>query len=143
MLFRSDITGFVDLGIAGGNWDGTQANSLGNALLANDAYLYVQNGTGSAGGNLVLGASSSGKKVKILAGGVGSSSIVATFGSTGSQFVGTVTAGSFVGDGSGLTGIVSGVSTATVNSLIANSLTNYATQSYVLSRGYTTTATVN
>jgi hypothetical protein len=33
--------------------------------------------------------------------------------------------------------------TATVNALIANSLTNYATQSYVTTQGYTTTATVN
>jgi hypothetical protein len=33
--------------------------------------------------------------------------------------------------------------TATVNTLIANSLTNYATQSFVTTQGYTTTATVN
>lgn len=40
----NDTTHFVDLGITGQNWDGTQDNSLGNALNPGDGYLYVQDG---------------------------------------------------------------------------------------------------
>ena len=77
----SDTTNFIDLGIAGSNWNGTQNNSLGTAVQANDGYLWAQGGTG--GGNLVLAASSSTKSVKIVAGGVGSNNVVAQFTSTG------------------------------------------------------------
>jgi hypothetical protein len=45
----TDSANFIDMGIAGNTWDGTQLNSLGNAVLANDGYLYVN------GGNLVVG----------------------------------------------------------------------------------------
>jgi len=45
----TDTEHFIDLGIAGNNWDGTQTNSLGTAVKANDGYLYVN------GGNLVVG----------------------------------------------------------------------------------------
>jgi hypothetical protein len=45
----NDINRFINMGIASSEWDGTQDNSLGNALAANDGYLYVN------GGNLVIG----------------------------------------------------------------------------------------
>jgi hypothetical protein len=45
----TDSSNFIDLGIAGNTWNGTQLNSLGNAVSANDGYLYVN------GGNLVVG----------------------------------------------------------------------------------------
>lgn len=40
----TDATHFLDLGLTGSNWDGTQPNSLGNRLGPNDGYLYVQDG---------------------------------------------------------------------------------------------------
>jgi hypothetical protein len=46
----TDTTHFVNLGIAGSNWDGTQPNSLGNDIGPGDGYLYVQDG------DLVLGS---------------------------------------------------------------------------------------
>ena len=47
----TDTTHFLDLGLTGSNWDGTQPNSLGNRLGPNDGYLYVQDG------NMVIGTS--------------------------------------------------------------------------------------
>jgi hypothetical protein len=40
----TDTTHYFDMGIAGGNWDGTQPNSLGTAVSAGDGYLWVQDG---------------------------------------------------------------------------------------------------
>ena len=77
-----DSNHYLDMGIAGGSWDGTQANSVGTAAQANDSWLYAQGSvTTNAGGNLILGTIKNGKSVKILTGSTGSSSIVATFNS--------------------------------------------------------------
>ena len=73
----SDTHNYIDMGIVTGNWDGTQLNSLGTALGANDGYLYVQGGDG--GGNLVLGARATGTNVKIVAGGYGAEYTAAVF----------------------------------------------------------------
>jgi len=164
----SDSTNFIDLGIAGSNWNGTQANSLGTALGANDAYLYAQGGTG--GGNLVLGTTSIGKAVKILAGQSGAAGVVAQFNangltlstgtgitfpdgtqqtsavsSTGTVVLSTLNVTNLSATNITINGqtVTAGISTATVNALIANSLTNYATQSYVTGQGYLTSSTVN
>jgi len=77
----SDTTNYIDLGITSGTWDGTQSNSLGTALKANDGYLYVQGGTG--GGNLVLGTSSAGSALKINVGGSGAAYVSAVFNNAG------------------------------------------------------------
>jgi hypothetical protein len=47
----TDSTHFLNLGLTGSNWDGTQPNSLGNRLGPNDGYLYVQDG------DMVIGTS--------------------------------------------------------------------------------------
>jgi hypothetical protein len=47
----NDSTHFLNIGLAGSNWDGTQPNSLGNRLGPNDGYLYVQDG------DIVIGTS--------------------------------------------------------------------------------------
>jgi hypothetical protein len=47
----TDSTHFLNLGLTGSNWDGSQPNSLGNILRPNDGYLYVQDG------NIVIGTS--------------------------------------------------------------------------------------
>jgi hypothetical protein len=74
----TDTENYIDMGIVTANWDGTQSNSLGTALGGNDGYLYVQGGTG-IGGNLVVGASSTGTTVKIVAGGADASYTAAIF----------------------------------------------------------------
>ena len=79
-----DSNHYLDMGIAGGAWDGSQSNSVGTAASANDSWIYAQGSTStSAGGNLILGTIKNGKSVKILAGSTGSSSVVATFNGTG------------------------------------------------------------
>jgi hypothetical protein len=75
-----DSNHYLDMGIAGGGWDGSQSNSVGTAASANDSWLYAQGSISTgAGGNLILGTIKNGKSVKILTGSTGSSSIVATF----------------------------------------------------------------
>jgi predicted acyltransferase (DUF342 family) len=45
----NDTTHFLNIGLTGGNWDGTQPNSLNSRLGPNDGYMYVQDG------NLAIG----------------------------------------------------------------------------------------
>ena len=61
----TDGTNFVDMGIAGSNWDGTQEYSLGTAVLPFDGYLYTQGNDTRGVGNLVIGTLNSGTAVKI------------------------------------------------------------------------------
>lgn len=77
----TDIANYIDMGIVTANWDGTQDNSLTNAIGANDGYLYVQGNTATgSGGNLTIGASTPGtKKVSVIVGGNTASSITAVF----------------------------------------------------------------
>lgn len=79
----TDTTYYVDLGIASSGYDPlSPTNSLGTSLYPNDAYLYTQGSTGSAGGNLVIGTSTPGTITSIIAGGVNSSNVVTTFSNT-------------------------------------------------------------
>ena len=65
----TDSTNYIDMGIASSTWDGTQDNSLGNAVGTRDGYLYTQGGSG--GGNLVLGTTTAGRAIKFNVGGPG------------------------------------------------------------------------
>ena len=86
----TDTTNYLDMGIASSTWDGTQDNSLGTAVNQRDGYLYVQGG--STGGNLILGTTTAGYKIKFNAGGPGAANTVATISNTGITTTGTVTA---------------------------------------------------
>ena len=80
----TDLTNYIDFGIAGGAWNGTQLNSVGTAAKANDGWVYVLGNTAAGtGGNLVLGTIQSGKRVNILTGGPGSGNIYSYFNSSG------------------------------------------------------------
>jgi len=80
----NDTNNYIDMGIAGHGWNGSQANSVGTAAGPSDSWVYVQGTTTSnEGGNLILGTIKDGKAVKILAGSTGSNSIVAQFSSLG------------------------------------------------------------
>ena len=81
----NNTTYYVDMGIAGGTYDGTNPNnSLGTSLYPNDGYLYAQgNVPGGPGGNLVIGTSTSGSNVKIIAGGVNAVNVVTVFTGNG------------------------------------------------------------
>ena len=95
----SDTIHYLDLGIAGSGWDGTQTNSLSTALYADDGYLYVQGDPGSPGqgGNLVIGTSVPGTALKIISGGSDSTYLVAQFNSPGTDNAVTINGGLGVG----------------------------------------------
>lgn len=143
----TDTTYYVDMGIAGSNFDGLSPNIVGNSVRANDAYLYtLGNGAGNQGGNLIIGAGTEGKVVKIIAGGGHDHDVVAqvsrnsfrVFGSTTAN--GNVTTGSyFIGDGSQLTNVhavtadnatgatyVTGLTSANVTTALGYTPTTYA-----------------
>ena len=107
----SDTVNYADFGIINSGYDnGTPTNSLGNIVYAADTYLYAQGNTGNAsqsGGNLAIGTTVPGKNVKIFAGGVNNSSIIANIANTGLTVIGNITVanGSFVGNGAGLTNV--------------------------------------
>jgi len=102
----NDSVNYGDFGIINSGYDNsTPTNSLGNIVFAADTYLYAQgnvSNTSQSGGNLAIGTSTAGKTVKIFAGGVTNSSIVAYISNTGIAVTGTVsatgnlTSGSFV-----------------------------------------------
>lgn len=115
----SDTVNYGDFGIINSGYDAnTPTNSLGNIVYAADTYLYAQGNTGNSsqsGGNLAIGTTVPGKNVKIFAGGVNNTSIVANIGNTGINVTGnlnatgTVTANNFSGNIS-ITGNVTGTS---------------------------------
>ena len=116
----SDTGNYIDMGITNASWNGTQDNSLGNALSGSDGYLYVQ-GAVPGKGNLVVGASATGTSVKILAGGVGSSWISASFNNPNVPALGATTGTLVVTGGIGASSIfVSGTITGT-NAVITGS----------------------
>ena len=112
----NDTVNYSDFGIINSGYDNaTPTNSLGNIVFAADTYLYAQGNTGNAsqsGGNLAIGTTVPGKNVKIFAGGITNSAIVANISNTGVAVTGTVsatgnitTAGNFVGNGAALTNV--------------------------------------
>lgn len=137
----TDGTYYVDLGIASSSYDGSGANSLGNLIAPNDSYLYcVGEDAANVGGNLILATATESRKVIIGAGGGTTDYIVATF-ELGNASVfgnvnatGTITAASFTGDGSALTGIFSNTTLANVGSN-AISTTGNISGAYLIGNG--------
>jgi hypothetical protein len=105
----TNTTYYVDMGIASSTYDGLSANALGTSVKANDAYLYTFGNTaGTNGGNLILGAGTAGKLVKIIAGGGADANIVAKFANTGLTVSGVISAsGTITGANLTTTGNVS------------------------------------
>ena len=90
-----DYNHYIDLGIAGSNYDNTNANnSLGTSLQRNDAYLYAQGNvvTGQQGGNLVIGTNTFGRVIRFIAGGNSAANIAATISNTGLVVAANITA---------------------------------------------------
>jgi hypothetical protein len=57
---------YIDMGITSSQWDGTQANSLGTALTANDGYIMVGKNPTAGNGDLVFGTVTTGTQMKFL-----------------------------------------------------------------------------
>jgi hypothetical protein len=90
----NDTVNYGDFGIINSGYDnGTPTNSLGNIVYAADTYLYAQgnaSATGQSGGNLAIGTTTVGKNVKIFAGGVDNTYIVANISNTGVAVTGNL-----------------------------------------------------
>ena len=101
-----NTTNYIDLGIAGGAYDGTvPSNSLGTSLYPNDGYVYVQGSTpGVAGGNLVLGTTVPGTGIRFLAGGINSANIAVAINNPGTAPVNNATGALVVTGGVGISG---------------------------------------
>ena len=82
----NSVNNYINMGITGSSWDGTQTNSLGNALTPDDGYLYIR------GGNLILGTSRSATAVKFVVGGPGTGNLVATINKTNVNITGDIIA---------------------------------------------------
>ena len=125
----TDTANFINMGMASSNWDGTQTNSLGNAVGANDGYLYVD------GGDLVIGTSETGTNLKISIGAHNNTGNVAWFTSTGLGVTGVVTA---TGNVTGGNLVTAGLASITGNVTGGNLIT-----AGLISAGTTITATGN
>jgi len=103
----SDTTYFVDLGIAGSNYNGLNPNnSLGTVLNINDAYLYAQGNItgGSPGGNLVIGTATPGTNIKFIAGGANTANVAVSIYNPGTAPVNNTTGALVVNGGMGVLG---------------------------------------
>jgi hypothetical protein len=99
-----DYHQYIDLGITGGGWDGTQDNSLTDALGEGDGYLYVQGGYG--GGHLVVGTTTANQWTKVISGGANQQFITAEFFPPNTQSYNTGLGSLVVHGGIGANGFV-------------------------------------
>jgi hypothetical protein len=127
-----DLNYYIDLGITGSNYSNSNpANSLGTSVNGSDGYLYVQgNATvpAASGGNLTIGAITPSKVVKIIAGGLNASNVIATFSNTQVTVAGNVSATYYLGNGYYLTGLPTLNSVTAINANITNLWSNAAYQ---------------
>jgi len=120
----TDFDHYINMGITTAAWDGTQDNSLTNAVGANDGYLYVQGNASHSSGNLTIGASTFGtKKVSIIVGGNTSSYITAVFRNPGTAATDTTSGALTVVGGVGIYGNVYANNLSTGGSISTTDLT--------------------
>ena len=80
----TDTTYFIDMGYANKDFNpGSETNSLGTSINRLDGYIYTQGSTSNTwGGNLVVGAVSTGKEIRFIAGGGAANAVVAKMSSS-------------------------------------------------------------
>lgn len=139
----TDSSYYVDMGIVNSNNDNTSPSftSLGKL----DAYLYAQgNRSIDPGGNLVIGTAVATKVVKIIAGGVNTSNVVASFSSAGFTASNiTANTGIFTGNGYGLTNLTGSNVTGQVSNALVAGTVYTAAQPNITSVGTLTALTVS
>ena len=90
----NDTVNYGDFGIINSGYDNsTPTNSLGNIVYAADTYLYAQgNLSTTKGGNLAIGTTTTGKILRLFAGGATMSSVIANVSATGVAVTGNSSA---------------------------------------------------
>jgi hypothetical protein len=111
-----DAHQFVDMGIAGAGWDGSQSFSLGDAVGPGDGYLYTYGGYG--GGHLILGAATANQWVKIVSGGPNNQFVTAEFYPPNTESYNTGLGSLVVHGGIGANGQISATGVRVTNSFI-------------------------
>jgi len=82
----TDSTNFIDMGYANKDFlPGSEFNNIGTAINPKDGYLYVQGTSGSNGGNLIVGTTTSNTQLRFIVGGGTAANIVARM--TSNSFV--------------------------------------------------------
>ena len=80
----TDSANFIDMGYANKFYQpGSEFNNIGTAISPLDGYLYVQGTTGSLGGNLIIGTTTSKTELRFIVGGGTAANIVAKMTSGG------------------------------------------------------------
>jgi hypothetical protein len=84
----TDTTYFIDMGYANKDFNpGSETNSLGTSINRLDGYIYTQGSTSNTwGGNLVVGAVTTGKEIRFISGGGAANAIVAKMSSSALTF---------------------------------------------------------
>jgi hypothetical protein len=122
----TDLNNYINMGITSSTWDGSEPNSLGNAVGRNDGYLAMQGGIGN-GGNLIIGTTTAGKVVRFVVGGSGNNSVAVAMNSTDTVSTTTTTGALVVFGGCGITG--------NLNANLINSVGNISAPSFNWSNG--------
>jgi len=137
-----DLSHYINMGITSGNWDGTQENSLKDAVKPHDGYLYVQGNVTvpGSGGNLVIGAATADHYVKVVAGGNTAAYTVAVFDAPGTPSTNTTTGALTVIGGVGVFGNIHANNLSTGGAIDAGDL-NLTGDLAVNGGDITTTAT--
>jgi len=84
----TDTTYFIDMGYANKDFNpGSETNSLDTSINRLDGYIYTQGSTSNTwGGNLVVGAVTTGKEIRFIAGGGAANAVVAKMSSSALTF---------------------------------------------------------
>ena len=96
---------YIDMGITGSGWDGTQPFSLGTTLGPNDGYLMMGQDTVAGRGNLVIGTTTTGTNITFVVAGISPitpSQIVMTLNSATTPSNSTQTGALIVNGGVGI-----------------------------------------
>ena len=125
---------YIDMGITGSRWDGTQPNSLGTALGPNDGYIMMGQNANTANqpGDLVLGTTTSGTQIRIVVAATGTvttASVAMIINQVNTPSTSTNTGVLVVNGGAGIAGnlTVGGTINGTAsNAVNANTATNVA-----------------
>ena len=125
---------YIDMGITGSHWDGTQPLSLGTALGPNDGYLMMGQNANTANqpGDLVLGTTTSGTQIRIVVAATGTvttASVAMIINQVNTPSTSTSTGVLVVNGGAGIAGslTVGGTINGTAtNAINANTATNIA-----------------
>ena len=124
----TNLVNFIDLGFASSTYSAATANALGNLVGPTDGYLYVRGNTSSTpGGNLIIGAATTGRTVSISAGGGNTNNLVMNLAAGQVNVVGNISAtgnvnatGNIVGQNLLTSGAVSATGNITGNNLLVN-----------------------